>query len=826
MGGPVVTMIRDHLANELAKAVKRHGLVIWDDAPRQYTGVAESACPDGTPFIKYDGSWWQVRRAAEALLGGASRPALVVYLPTAALPPDEDPLLELRRAGFDWKLRLPTALRAALKDHLAPSRLEELVSNFPTANAAEAALAAGGDHDLRVAAVLGGGDVTTHALGILTGTTHATIEHATAWEPVRAMLAEHYGGAPSGEGKSLSLALLTHVLSIEMAVAVGLVPTGTTTDQRRHCRELLDQLQVPSRLEVFAGLARQLDQERRLQLPVWDVRLADITGTPGLDRQILQATCSLLEAEPAAAEAIADKRLAQPWSHAWTLDSEALQNRALWESVRATARLRRAVSELPIPKSEVHGWYALEGWRVDAAHRAFEAAIIELTTHGPLTEHHPRARAAYLTWLDEACKAGAASCSFDGGGGALLRQVDVHDTHVLGNQGPVAYIWIDAMRYEMGHELASRLASTGAKVEVVAARATPPTITPIGMAALTVTAADPFSVELTNNDLVPIVRGTPVQSVPQRRDRLRAVHSHVVDMTLDDAATESEQSLQRKLKGADLVLVRSTEIDAAGERGQLAGGWQVFTNTLSLIGRVVLRLKQAGVRTVVITADHGFVAPPLALGPDRTMDPPAGGQGELHRRAWVGRGGVTPQGARRVSMDVLGVSGGLDLVTPNTLAVFRGGGSKAFFHGGLSPQEFVIPVVTCRFSGAEPGGGASDSSVEIVVAGDRIVTGTFAATLTLHGDLFMEEAAARLAVLRGGTEDPVADVIAGDGLDPATRTATLRAGVSSPFAFRVTAGLVKDEEVTIVVDDARTGRRLGQHRVVVGITLVAEDDLS
>jgi len=825
MGGAIVTMIREHLANELAKAVKRHRLVVWDDAPAQYTDLAESACPAGTPFIKYDGSWWQVRRDAEALLGGAARPALVVYLPTAALPPDEDPLLELRRAGFEWKLRLPTALRSALKDHLVPTRLEELVSSFLTASAAEAALAAGGDHDLRLAAVLGGGDVTAHALGILTGTTHTTIDEAGAWEPVRDMLAEQYGGAPCGEGRALALALLSHVLSIEMAVAVGLTPTGTSTDQRRHCRELIDQLQLPTRLEAFAGLARQIDQERRLELPAWHVRLADITGTPGVDRQILQATCGVLEADPATAESIAEKRLAQPWSHAWTLDSEALQNRALWESVRATARLRRAISELPIPSSDVHSWYALEGWRVDAAHRAFEGAIIELTTHGPLTEHHPRARAAYLTWLDEACTAGTASCALDGGG-VLPRQLDVHDASVLGNQGPVAYIWIDAMRYEMGHELASRLASTGAKVEVGAARATPPTITPVGMAALTVTAADSFSVELSNNDLVPTVRGSAVQTVPQRRDRLRAVHSHVVDMTLDDAATESEQSLQRKLKGADLVLVRSTEIDAAGERGQLAGGWQVFTNTLSLIGRVVLRLKQAGVRTVVITADHGFVAPPLALGPDRTMDPPAGGQGELHRRAWVGRGGVTPPGARRISMEVLGVSGGLELVTPNTLAVFRGGGSKAFFHGGLSPQEFVIPVVTCRFSGTEPPGAAADSSVEIVVAGDHIVTGTFAATLTMHGDLFTEETAARVSVLRGSTEDPIADVIAGDGLDPATRTAALRAGTPSLFAFRVTAGLVKDEEVTVVVDDARTGRRLGQHRVTVGLTLPGEDDLS
>lgn len=825
MGGAPVTLIREYLTSELAKVVKRHGLVIWDDANAEYTACAESVCPSGAHFVQYEGSWWQVRRDAETFVSG-NRPSLVVYLPTTPLAPNEDPLLELRKAGFEWKLRLSTLLRASLKDHLAPARLEELIAGVATVQEAETAVAVGGDHDLRLAAVLGSGDASTQALGVLNGSTHALITEANAWGPVREMLAQQYGSSTSGDGDFLATNLLLHLLSVELSVAIGQVPQETTSDQRRQCRVLLEQLQLPASLETFARLARQIDQDRLLRLPPWDPRLAGISGTPGLDREILDETCNLLDTDPAAAQTIAEKRLTQPWSQAWSLDPEALQNRALWESVRTTAYLHRTVGELPVPSLGVHSWYATEGWRVDAAHRAFEAAVIELTSHGPLADHHPRARAKYLSWLDAACQAGTQACAVAGGDSALPRQVDVHDTHVVGSQGPVAYIWIDAMRYEMGHDLASRLASTGADVHVFAALATPPTITPVGMAALTVTAADPFSVELSNNDLVPTVRGTSIQTVAQRRDRLRAVHSKVVDLTLDDAATESEQSLKRKLKGADLVLVRSTEIDAAGERGQLAGGWQVFTNTLSMLSRVVLRLKQAGIRTVVITADHGFVAPPLALGPDRTMDPPTGGQGELHRRAWVGRGGVTPPGARRISMETLGVRGGLDLVTPNSLAVFRGGGSKAFFHGGLSPQEFIIPVVTCSFSGPDAHVVAPEVTLQITVVGNHIVTGTFAATIVMHGDLFTDETVVRLSVLRGGTEDPVADVVAGDGLNLDTRTATLRADIPALFAFRVTAGLVKGEEVNVVVDDARTGRRIGQHRVTVGITLTAEEDLS
>ena len=36
----------------------------------------------------------------------------------------------------------------------------------------------------------------------------------------------------------------------------------------------------------------------------------------------------------------------------------------------------------------------------------------------------------------------------------------------------------------------------------------------------------------------------------------------------------------------------------------------------------------------------------------------------------------------------------LDIATPWTFACFKSkGGARAYFHGGLSPQELIIPVV-------------------------------------------------------------------------------------------------------------------------------------
>jgi hypothetical protein len=432
-----VTLISDYLAQELAAVLRRHGLVIWDDAPGQYKELAAAASPEGATFVAFDGSWWQVRRDVEAFLGGTIRPTVVVYLPTESLAPADDPLLELRSSGWAWKLRLPTLLKAALKEHLAPARLDELASSVHTAREAEAAVASGGDHDLRLATVLGAGDPGSLALGVLSGRSYAPITDAGAWPAVCDMLSQYYGTTLAGQGEAVALTLLTHAFSVELNLADGCVPQATTADQRRHCRSLLEQLQLPTMFETFTHLARQLDQEARLQLPAWKPAFADIIGTPGLDDQIFREACGLLESEVTEARVIAEKRLAQPWSRAWAVDPNALQRRALWESLRATARLLEVVKELPVPPSDIQAWYADRGWQVDAAHRAFEGAVIELTTFGQLNEHHPRARSVYLDWLDTACHGGTQECAM-GTDTSMLRQTDIHDTRVSSAKKPVA----------------------------------------------------------------------------------------------------------------------------------------------------------------------------------------------------------------------------------------------------------------------------------------------------------------------------------------------------------------------------------------------------
>src|SRR5262249_7583967 len=160
----------------------------------------------------------------------------------------------------------------------------------------------------------------------------------------------------------------------------------------------------------------------------------------------------------------------------------------------------------------------------------------------------------------------------------------------------------------------------------------------------------------------------------------------------------------------------------------------------------VAKLGQAGIRRVIISADHGFLALSQSVGDPRTIDAPIGADGELHRRCWVGKGGTTAEGTERVSLVALGVRSDLDVIVPKGLAVFKAGGGKQFFHGGLSPQELLIPVIVVDL---EPAEAPQKLDLEVAIAGGRITTGVFAATVAFHGDLFTNTVTFRV-VARGG----------------------------------------------------------------------------
>src|SRR5262249_55938010 len=156
-----------------------------------------------------------------------------------------------------------------------------------------------------------------------------------------------------------------------------------------------------------------------------------------------------------------------------------------------------------------------------------------------------------------------------------------------------------------------------------------------------------------------------------------------------------------------------------------------------------------------------------------------------------GRGGAAGPNALRLPLADVGVAGDLDLVVPTGLGAFVGSGTRRFFHGGLSPQELLIPVLDVRVPLREP---SQKRKVSVEIAGKRITTGAFSARIGFESDLFTPELPVRLVARRQPGEE-VARLVAGEGFEANTAVVVLRGAQPQIVTFRVTLSLVRGDRV-------------------------------
>jgi hypothetical protein len=378
--------------------------------------------------------------------------------------------------------------------------------------------------------------------------------------------------------------------------------------------------------------------------------------------------------------------------------------KAQWEAVRRITELgslaikvrseAKKANDNPIDWLDSYtkkdGWY-----RLDQAQRRMEAWISNLEEE-PEEKPLAVARRAY----DDTCYEMAerytkaltkGSWSIPGS----LHQTRIYSDVVAERPKPVAYFLVDAMRFEMGMEMVGRLPKTS-EVSVRPAITALPSITPMGMAALMPGASTSYSVVEQKGVLGALIDGVFLPDLSSRKKFAASRIPKLVDLSLDELLSLQPSKVKKKIEDAQVVVVRSQEIDHAGETGFTFQARQVMDSVIDNLARAIRKLAVAGVECAVVTADHGHLF--FANDREESMrtESPGGNTVELHRRCWIGRGGSTPTGCVRVAASALGYASDLDMVFPIGSGVFRAGGDLAFHHGGLSLQEMVIPVLTIR----------------------------------------------------------------------------------------------------------------------------------
>jgi len=727
---PVVT---EHLVQLLARQVDDKGLVVWYDPEQAYGSAAAELKLPKTTIARFEGSFFQLRQEIDHLLNDGQPPRLVVYVPMER-EKTYAALIELDSAGVVMQprqqppacnTRLSVLARNALKPLLGEDQVGEIEKQV---DAGKLTLA-----DLDALAAKGK-DLSTGVLALLFGSANPQevalaflhndrfdkdIDKREAAKELRHLLETSFelGVLATENLNQLRVRLGRHVLLTDWFAALkkhwppslGSVPVAQGMAGIDACVRLARTWRNSREYrDSYVEAARQTERELaldRVVIPV-DSLLENETFLCGEHVLLAHVEGALLQAATSGLADLAKRRLSRFWADVepkiqarWALITTAA------EVLLEADRVGKEIKNPPATVGELVKAYASddEPWcLLDTHHRRLESRKyhFDFATddgHQGLEKLIAKAERRYNE------VGGALSKQFISQFGkakhpikGLLQQREIFEKAVKPHLGEskVAYVWVDALRFEMAREL-GRLLADDFTLECHPALGTVPTITEIGMAALLPRAHEGFKVVgVGGGKLAVEISG---KLVKDRRDRVAFLKEQagvsVFDAKLDDLLPKPIKRVKEGIQNHQLILVTSQEIDELGEADNTAQARLQIDGVLSQLRRGLRVLADHGVKTIVLVADHGHLFGE-EIGEDMKIESPGGKVEDLHRRVWVGVGGNAESSYFRTSLTSLGVESEYDLATPWTFAIFKSkGGGRAYFHGGLSPQELIVPVV-------------------------------------------------------------------------------------------------------------------------------------
>ncbi len=837
--------LHDYVAKQLADKLKSKKLVVWYDARGEFAPfIAEvrggartssepmpvSVASVATCLAEYAGSLFELRAVVEPRVSGDSPESVVIYVPGCERDRRTSVLMELEKAGECYEPQLKRLARNVLRQRytdgvidemLAPERVtyEDLARASSDSSSAEPpSLLKGIFHDAS-------GNDGLLAAWLASDARDSDIVTKEATRELVKLVKSRLGLELPEDAALAKLRAVTlrYVLAGEFRSDLSCPPPAClegvaspkTKDDEAALRELARRLRTGF-AEAYAALADRVEEElglRSAKLPAGGLGAID---TFRFEERSLLSHCGDLIANKKFDEALA---LVGEREHSFWLDRD-VGRKAQWEACRRMAELgsvamsvRAAVNKTAGDANawidayttlslEKRGWY-----RLDQAQRRLEAWVANLDD-----EPEERPLGVVRRTYEDACHAMAdgftkALAKAGWTASASLHQTRVFSEVVSERPKPVAYFLVDAMRFEMGVELSERLPKTS-EVSVRHAVGALPSITPIGMAALQPGASGSFSVVEQGGKLGARIEDVFLPDLASRKKLAAARVPKLVDLALDELLSLQPSKLSKKLEGAQVVVVRSQEIDHAGETGFTFQARQVMDTVIDNLARAIRKLAAAGVEHAVVSADHGHLF--FASDRDESMrtDAPGGDTVELHRRCWIGRGGATPPGCVRVAASALGYASDLELVFPTGCGVFKAGGDLAFHHGGPSLQELIIPVLTVRTKVRES---ARPSAGPITASGlpEAVTNRIFSVTLAFGEKQMMLGATGmtvRPLLMSAGKQVGAVGMAVDAELDRATGCVKLQPNKPITVAF-----LLTDESAAslrVVVQDPTTDAEL------------------
>jgi PglZ domain len=853
--------ISQYLRELVARQIREHGIVVWFDPDEHFASFIEELELLETKVLRYRGSFFSLRHEIEPLIEGLEPPRLLVYVPLAESE-TQHALAEIAAAGVVMQpgqqpptrnTRLSVLARNALKPIIGEQAALGIEKQVETKKLNLAELDRLAEEGVGVSAgvvsvIYDSANPMHVALTFLSSASQdSEVANKNAAGELAGLLHSAFGMELSADDPLASMRgrFARHVLATDfighfdgkLPDELLTVKSAPTPGTQEACMLLAQNWRNERpRRDSYIKHANQVEQELHIAQIQSDLaRLTRIETFQEIEKALLKTVeANLLKDPEEKFVELARTRQSSFWSECvpdlqahWALIAAAgqvlLEAGSIEQEMKALAPgfeiIFRAYTEGERP------WCML-----DTTHRHMErrwhSFDFEIgSRYKSLDQLVVKARQRYMEVggkLSEAFLSRAQESGFHSPQIGLQTEIFARSVKPKLAEGKTAFIVVDALRYEMARELGESL-SKEATLTLQGRIAAVPTITPIGMAALLPGAEESLIVKGVGEGQV----GAEVAGVllKDRKGRVNYLKEKagvsVFEAKLEDLLPKPKKKTEEAIRGAQLIFITSQEIDALCEGDNISPARRLMDDILHDLRRACRILSDLDVKTIIFAADHGFLFGD-ELGSDMKIDPPGGETIDLHRRVWIGRGGTASQSYLRAKLSDFNIGGDLELASPVNFACFKvAGGAKAYFHGGLSPQEWIVPliVLTAGKKAAPPTLG--DIEWKLVPGSNKITTRFLSVQVMGNSAVLLQAAPPKVRVeVRVKSESLSIPVSSSYGFEEATGDVQLKFSESTPMSL-------EPNTITMMIKQAHAEKRVSIHLLdaVSGVELCRIQDI-
>ena len=274
------------------------------------------------------------------------------------------------------------------------------------------------------------------------------------------------------------------------------------------------------------------------------------------------------------------------------------------------------------------------------------------------------------------------------------RQRDFYHKYVECSKTKLCVIISDALRYEIGDELAARIRQLDRfDAKLNKAITGLPSYTQLGMASL----LPHNALEIIERDLTVTADDAPTAGLENRNKILQQKATGALALKDTDILNSNSEGLREIAKNNGIIYVFHNKIDEVGH--SLSSEEQAFEaaeDTIEELIKIMKKLASADIYNIIITSDHGFIYQNKDLDEDEYLGiEPTGDVIKKDRRFVIGRNLKEDNSFMKFSAQNLGLRGDLEFQFPKSINRLRlQGAARKFVHGGASLQEIIVPIVT------------------------------------------------------------------------------------------------------------------------------------